>query len=395
MLADGARKHRPTKQQKSVDESQAVEKQRRKNIVLASEKVVVSSLEDDAGESSAALSLEEETLQQVEGESGGVDNGMPSYPVYHVGPVMSNPFNIYVVWYGKWASKDQDLIRDFLGSLDGSTSSQLQARKLRGAGLPVPVPSVASWWALTKQYEDREGAGVSSQVSLAGEVEDRAMSLGPSLTRNSTKYVVRGALSSFGGSLPVDPSGLYLVLTSPEVRQEDFCSTACGFHSFTYPSFTSTPAQVTPGSVESLQLTGGLQLPYAWVGNPSEQCPGFCGFPFKAPAFIPEQYATTLRSPNGDAGLDAMIATLAHELAETATDPFLNAWFTGDSRYPLEIADACLGTFGPNAYPGNPGKALLSADTEGGHYNVEGRNGKKFLLPFLWDNKRGACAGQA
>jgi hypothetical protein len=43
-------------------------------------------------------------------------------------------------------------------------------------------------------------------------------------------------------------------------------------------------------------------------------------------------------SPNGNFGLDAAISVVAHELAETVTDPFLNAW---NVQTDSELAENC------------------------------------------------------
>ncbi len=43
-----------------------------------------------------------------------------------------------------------------------------------------------------------------------------------------------------------------------------------------------------------------------WVGVPPESCSGCC---------------VQKNSPNGDFGVDALLNSLAHELAEAATDP--------------------------------------------------------------------------
>jgi hypothetical protein len=32
-------------------------------------------------------------------------------------------------------------------------------------------------------------------------------------------------------------------------------------------------------------------------------------------------------SPNGNAAIDAVVSTVAHELAESVTDPNLNGWY--------------------------------------------------------------------
>ena len=43
-------------------------------------------------------------------------------------------------------------------------------------------------------------------------------------------------------------------------------------------------------------------------------------------------------SITGDTGIDGMISTIAHEIAEAATDPYDNGWYTSDGQ---ENADVC------------------------------------------------------
>ena len=73
-------------------------------------------------------------------------------------------------------------------------------------------------------------------------------------------------------------------------------------------------------------------LRYAFVGN-ATRCLNSC--------------AIQSVGPNGNAGVDAMVSVIAHELAEMATDPDLNAWY--DSRG-YENADKCAWTFGHFQY---------------------------------------------
>ena len=64
------------------------------------------------------------------------------------------------------------------------------------------------------------------------------------------------------------------------------------------------------------------------------------------------------RLPNGNAAADAMISVIAHELAEAATDPLLNAWFDSAG---YENADKCAWDFG--LYSGNANVVIGTKDT--------------------------------
>ena len=78
-------------------------------------------------------------------------------------------------------------------------------------------------------------------------------------------------------------------------------------------------------------------------------------------------------SPNSNVALDAMASVLAHEIDETITDPYLNAWY--DARG-AENADKCAWTFGATQ---NSGGSLYNFTS--GSY--------KYLIQQNWlaDNK--------
>ncbi|KAI5679591.1 hypothetical protein M9H77_00818 [Catharanthus roseus] len=101
---------------------------------------------------------------------------------YHMGPVLSSPINIYLIWYGKWAPSQQLLIKDFLLSI--STTNHRAA----------PSPSVAEWWRTVSLYTDQTGANISRSVLIAGEYTDRRYSLGKQLTRLSMQQVIDAAV---------------------------------------------------------------------------------------------------------------------------------------------------------------------------------------------------------
>ncbi|CAI9756437.1 unnamed protein product [Fraxinus pennsylvanica] len=78
---------------------------------------------------------------------------------YHMGPVLSSPINIYLIWYGKWAASQKMLIKDFLLSISNFNPSS---------------PSVAEWWRTVSLYTDQTGANISRSVLLAGSHRHRS-----------------------------------------------------------------------------------------------------------------------------------------------------------------------------------------------------------------------------
>ncbi|KAI8005200.1 Protein EXORDIUM [Camellia lanceoleosa] len=139
----------------------------------------------------------------------------------------------------------------------------------------------------------------------------------------------------------------------------------------------------THGSAKTSQIKGrNYKFPYIWIGNSVTQCPGQCAWPFHQPLYGPQ--TPPLVAPNNDVGLDGMLINLASLLAGTVTNPFGNGYYQGSAGAPLEAASACPGIYGKGAYPGYPGNLLVDPTT-GASYNANGENGRKYLLPALYD----------
>ncbi|KAI4314549.1 hypothetical protein L6164_027445 [Bauhinia variegata] len=279
---------------------------------------------------------------------------------YHMGPVLSSPINIYLIWYGKWAQPQKLLIKDFLLSISSNHHES-------------PSPSVADWWRTVSLYTDQTGANISRTVVIAGEYSDLRYSHGNQLTRLSVQQVIASAVRS--APFPVDHrNGIYLILTSQDVMMQDFCRAVCGFHYFTFPSMV------------------GYTLPYAWVGNSGKQCPEVCAYPFAVPGYMGGGGPGSLSPPNNDVGVDGMISVIAHELAELSSNPLVNAWYAGeDPTAPTEIGDLCEGLYGTGGGGGYIGQVMK--DKQGRTFNMNGRRGRRFLLQWIWSPVLKACSG--
>jgi hypothetical protein len=164
---------------------------------------------------------------------------------YHGGPIMKGMVNQYVIWYGNWqnTTKNQEfysIITGFLSSVGNS-----------------------SWYSMNTQYTDTWGQ-VSGLVRLISQMGFGSTSYkyGTVLSTRHIYNIVFDALSS--GSLPIDESGVYYVLTSSDVRQFDspnygFCTSGsssgyCGWH--TYGSMLNTPLLETQRTVPRVTLKG-------------------------------------------------------------------------------------------------------------------------------------------
>nr|DAD33710.1 TPA_asm: hypothetical protein HUJ06_012561 [Nelumbo nucifera] len=250
---------------------------------------------------------------------------------YHMGPVLTANITVHTVWYGTWQKSQKQIIRGFLKSISAVDGKH---------------PSVAGWWKTVQLYTDQTGANISRNVVLGEEKNDRFYSHGKSLTRLSIQSVIKSAVTSRTRPLPINPkSGLYLLLTSDDVYVQDFCRQVCGFHYFTFPS----------------------------------------AVPVYMPGLKP------VMSPNGDVGVDGMISVIAHEIAELATNPLVNAWYAGqDPCFPTEIADLCEGIYGTGGGGSYTGQLLDGED--GATYNMNGV-GRRFLVQWVWNPVLNYCSG--
>ncbi|KAL5560942.1 hypothetical protein UlMin_030689 [Ulmus minor] len=277
---------------------------------------------------------------------------------YHGGPLLAkpSPINVYLIWYGAFTRKERSTITDFFVSFNSSNSSTTDSK--RGQ------PTVSKWWKTIQSYKDKSGHPISGSVRLVKIIGDK-YSLGKNIKRIQIAQLVEKKIES--NTLPVDYNAVYFVLTAKDVAVERFCISSCGFHDNTNI------------------LTKG-KVVFAHVGDSSSQCRGFCAWPY-APNYGPLE--KPLVAPNS-VGTDGMVVNIATVLAGAVTNPFRNGYYQGYDHAPLEAVSACAGKFGNGAYPGFPGKLLVDRATNAS-YNAYGANGRKFLLPAMWDPVRLSC----
>ncbi|KAA0065142.1 hypothetical protein IC582_006414 [Cucumis melo] len=274
---------------------------------------------------------------------------------YHNGVLLSGKISVNLIWYGKFKPSQKAIVSDFISSLSSSRPQ-------------ITEPSVSTWWKLTEKYYKKKSSPLF--LNLGKQILDENYSLGKSLTN---KKILQ--LASKGEQR----NAINVVLTASDVTVDGFCMSRCGTHGF--------GSAVRRGSAG---VKGkNYKFAYIWVGNSETQCPGHCAWPFHQPMYGPQ--SPPLIAPNGDMGMDGMIINLASLLAGTATNPFGNGYYQGPAEAPLEAASACTGVYGKGAYPGYAGE-LLTDSVTGGSYNANGGNGRKYLLPALYDPATSACS---
>jgi hypothetical protein len=184
----------------------------------------------------------------------------------------------------------------------------------------------STWWATLRQYTDAYGGAPSDQVAIS---PFEATARGHAFpAKDELEQVVQGFVRD--GLFPSDASGVYVVFLEGAARSP----VGCSYHS----------------SI----AWGADELKYAVV----------------SPNCVPA-------APGDSAIAVSLVATLAHELAETATDPGVKTLATRAWQYCtnvqywfdcLEVADLCQG-----------------------EYSVASIGGIAWTLPDLWDNATSSC----
>jgi Phosphate-induced protein 1 conserved region len=250
--------------------------------------------------------------------------------LYHNGPVLTRTQIVYFIWYGNWSTNtnQQLVLADFMSNLGSSP-----------------------YFLINTGYPNSNGQAPSGELTFGGSAAD-AYSHGPSLSEADVADVVANAILT--GGLPLDPSGIYAVLTTADVTVQDgatqFCLTCCNLHGDS--------------------VVAGSPFRYVFVGHPA-RCPGTCG-----------AQPSGSQTANGDQAVDAMVSWLAHALNAVMTNPTGDGWY---DRYGLENSEKCEGTYG-TTYP------VTNVWGHSTQANIK-LGGRDYLLQQNWVNgKKGHCA---
>ncbi len=229
---------------------------------------------------------------------------------YHGGRMMFGGARVYLIWYGLWGgSPTTTIVTDLVSSIGGSSYLD----------------------ALTR-YGNNAGGLMPNNVQYNGSFDD-VYSRGATLTNYDIGIIVSNAVVN--GSLPPDPDGLYVVLTTADVEETSgFGTEYCGFHSLT--------------------SANGIALKTIFVGNPDR---------------VPTKCKPQAVGPNGSGAADAIANVLVNEIFDAMLDPEFTAWY---DKFALEPADKCAWSFGKTYKAPNGANANVA---------IGGRN---YLLQQLW-----------
>lgn len=255
---------------------------------------------------------------------------------YHGGPIMHTA-NLYYILYGNWPSGTPAILEHW-----------------------GQVIAPSNYFNINTTYTDGSGAVPNAVTYRGAYIAPYAM--GNSLSDSQIAQLASEAINAgFPGSpnTPgvVDPNGLYMVLTAPGVGESSgFLTQYCGWH--WSGSFVS-------GSIDAGTIVPGFPVAlFAFIGDAAGPSFGAC--------------AVQSNSPNNDAGADAMISVMAHELSEAVSDPQGNAWYDASGE---ENGDKCAWNFG-STYAAPNGSAA--------NVNLSGTN---YLMQQIWLNALGGeCA---
>ena len=270
------------------------------------------------------------------GRKGGGSPGTGIY--YHGGPVLRAATTVVAVY---WASAPIYSGGPAAGSTGSAANDgSLVGFFLRGLG-------GSPYFNINTTYTDGSGAAIANVVNYAGFwANNTSVPVdGHSVSDASMLTMLQGGFTS--GALSYDPNTLYLIFTADKVNLGGgFGTQYCAYH---------THGTVTIGGVRKTVLYAALPYDNAY--------PGAC--------------TNATKAPNGDAGADAEVNTLAHETEETTTDMLGTAWFDNSGN---ESADKCAWNWGTTYTTANGGVANIKV------------GGKDFLVQQNWVNSgSGGC----
>ena len=247
-----------------------------------------------------------------------------SYITYNGGPVLTNPINVYFIWYGDWSQKSAtaSILHDLISNVGASDYYKTNTVYYQvgnsfafgDAGLDADEASAP----------DQSKHFVTNNVQFVGDLYVN-YTHGTAFSDSDISTIVAETLQV--SNIIPNENNVYFVLTSVDVRVysnidifHGFCTTYCGFHNDT--------------------IINGIDTKYAFVGD-VEQCPDLCSAKYEY------QDAGFMSPPNGDWSADGMASVVMHELSEAVTDPEpINnpAWQALDG---FENGDMCAWYYGP------------------------------------------------
>lgn len=230
------------------------------------------------------------------------------------------------VWVGNWASSDvtnwNRVLGNIVTSLGGATGNSI--------ALPGHVFNTN-----TLYYTSQGLTPPSLQWVANTDITDPTTT---TVTDPDVATHINSFITAHPGVVPVSTSPVYLYIgANSTLLTSGFGTTYCGWHTY--------------GSASN---GGPSNTPYIAIQDFTSTYNKAC--------------APQTSSPNGSASLDAMASVMVHEVDESLTDPFFNAWYDSSGS---ESADKCIRTYGVLSPAGAP------------RYNVQ-LGSLKYLIQQNW-----------
>lgn len=229
---------------------------------------------------------------------------------------------VYVIWYSNpgnpWTAGQKNLTLKWLANVGGS-----------------------QWWTTLRDYPNKFGRTVDQMLLQVDGTVDNPETQGTNFDLGDDAAAVNANLVSAGGTLPVDPTGIYLVLPS----DNDITFSVGGHHSYTGAGSLLAFISVVRGN---------------WF---------------------------QLTSPNGDPAYDDEMFALSHEVAEAMAF----GWFSTGAVASQEIADLC-NQVGTGQFVSN---VFLAPNGSGANWNfVDTSVSYNFTLQDNWCREQGGICNQ-
>ena len=234
--------------------------------------------------------------------------------------VLSQPINVYIVWYGGWAATEKSVIRTALTSLTPA----------------VPItdfPNLSNLWTvMTKYYQQVAGQAptyVTKNVTVVKEVDDGLTV--KTVNSSESLSIITNQIAL--GNLPEDHAqGVYFVLTASDIIYLDDKAPYCGYHDQYCQSNTFAECS-----------NAANNLVYAFVPLPTANNT-FAGCNLFRIGGVPGTPPNSAISPTGE--LDSMVSVIMHELLELAVDPISpNLAYIYNPNDNSETGDLCTYNF--------------------------------------------------
>jgi len=138
----------------------------------------------------------------------------------HGGPVLGTigPVTLYVIYYGNnWPSTTQPLINAFLGGLSGTpqfnvNTTYCDKSTTACSGGDLPFQGLFDY-----------------RVDPAHIFQD-ASAQGNTVNSSAISNILQYALVTAPGHLPLDPNGIYMLITDPTINVPGFGTSFCAYH---------------------------------------------------------------------------------------------------------------------------------------------------------------------